>query len=193
MRQAEIFDDWSGFNSRTRQGLTAQSLRDPGALFVGPPPTFSNEKPEIYPEFGLAIARKYNAAERDERNRKLGEEGEEFAIDYEKYRLRTHGRSDLVNKIVWTSREEGDGAGYDISSFNEDGTKRLIEVKTTNGFLRSPFYISRNELSVADANRDSWTLFRLYDFAREPKAFEIYPPIERHVELTATSFLAKLN
>ncbi len=30
----------------------------------------------------------------------------------------------------------------------------LIEVKTTNGWERTPFHISRNELAVADENRD---------------------------------------
>jgi hypothetical protein len=46
------------------------------------------------------------------------------------------------------SEEDGDGAGYDIASFAPDGRPRLIEVKTTNGWERTPFHISRNELAV---------------------------------------------
>ncbi|MCA8894603.1 MAG: DUF3883 domain-containing protein, partial [Amphiplicatus sp.] len=62
---------------------------------------------------------------------------------------------------------------------------------TTNGWERTPFHISRNELEVANERRDAWTLFRLYDFAREPRAFELRPPLEAHVELVATSFQAR--
>ena len=93
----------------------------------------------------------------------------------------------------WTAIQDGDGYGYDIASFEADGRERLIEVKTTNGWERTPFHISRNELAVADARRDDWQLVRLWNFAREPKAFAIKPPLEAHVELTATSFLAGLR
>lgn len=37
-----------------------------------------------------------------------------------------------------------------IFSFDERGRDRLIEVKTTNGSARTPFYLSRNERQVAD-------------------------------------------
>lgn len=70
---------------------------------------------------------------------------------------------------------------------------RLIEVKTTNGWERTPFHISKNELEVADENRDSWTLLRLWNFSRKPKAFELRPPLDAHVELTATSFRASFH
>jgi len=58
------------------------------------------------------------------------------------------------------SEEDGDGAGYDIASFAPDGLLRLIEVKTTNGWQRSPCHITRNELAVADERRSEWRLFR---------------------------------
>jgi hypothetical protein len=89
--------------------------------------------------------------------------------------------------------EDGDGAGFDIFSYEPDGNDRLIEVKTTNGWERTPFHVSRNELAVADANRDTWHLVRLWNFAREPKAFSIRPPLEAHVSLTPTSFLASIQ
>jgi len=78
-------------------------------------------------------------------------------------------------------------------SFTPDGAPRLIEVKTTNGWDRTPFYLSRNELEVADNNPKHWCLFRLYNFARKPKAFELRPPLARHVALTATSFQADFH
>lgn len=68
-----------------------------------------------------------------------------------------------------------------------------VEVKTTNGWDRTPFHISRNEAAVAEAQRDSWHLFRVWDFARAPKAFVLRPPLDAHVLLTPTSFLASLR
>jgi hypothetical protein len=41
--------------------------------------------------------------------------------------------------------EDGDGAGYDILSFDPSGKERLIEVKTTNGAAKTPFFLTRNE------------------------------------------------
>jgi hypothetical protein len=45
--------------------------------------------------------------------------------------------------------EDGDGAGFDVLSFEPDGRERLIEVKTTNGTAATPFFLTRNEMSVA--------------------------------------------
>ncbi|MEO0467689.1 MAG: DUF3883 domain-containing protein [Pseudomonadota bacterium] len=178
---------------KVRNLSSERSVRDPGALWVGPPPAQRNEPPPIDPQLMAAVARKYDVAERDERNRALGTAGEELVLDFERFQLRQFGRADLADRIVWTSKEDGDGAGYDIQSYTPDGSDRFIEVKTTNGWERTPFHVSRNELRVADEKRDSWCLLRLYSFARDPKAFELRPPMEKHVELTPTSFLASLR
>ena len=77
--------------------------------------------------------------------------------------------------------------------FAPDGRPRLIEVKTTNGWERTPFHITRNELAVAEERRTEWVLFRLWNFSREPKAFELYPPLDVHVSLTAMTFQASFN
>ena len=140
-----------------------------------------------------AVARKFDVAGRDERNRSLGKAGEERILHHERAILTSAGRSDLARKVRWVSQEDGDGAGYDISSFTPDGRHRLIEVKTTNGWERTPFHISRNELAVADENRDSWSLFRVWNFSREPRAFELFPPLTTHVDLAATSFQASFH
>lgn len=66
-------------------------------------------------------------------------------------------------------------------------------MKTTNGWERTPFHISRNELAVADDRREDWVLFRLYQFSRGPRAFELRPPLDAHVSLTATSFRASFD
>ena len=141
----------------------------------------------------LRIARKSDVAGRDERNRVLGRAGEERVLAYERLALRAAGRDDLARKVRWVSEEDGDGAGYDIASFEHDGRSRLIEVKTTNGWDRTPFHITRNELAVAEERRAEWCLFRLWNFSREPKAFELRPPLDAHVSLTATSYRASFH
>jgi Domain of unknown function (DUF3883) len=168
-------------------------VKEPAALTLSYPPTLSNAPAPVEPPFMAMIARKYDVAARDERNRDLGRAGEERVVRYESDLLKDSGRHDLAKQIVWTSKVEGDGAGYDIASFEPDGKPRLIEVKTTNGWERTPFHISRNELAVADQLRDHWCLVRLWDFARQPKASEIRPPLDAHVTLTPTSFLASIQ
>ncbi|WRH63843.1 MAG: DUF3883 domain-containing protein [Fuscovulum sp.] len=167
--------------------------REAGQIFVGPPPTLSNQPPPQELEQMLHIARKFDVAGRDERNRALGRAGEERVLVHELTVLRSAGRDDLASKVRWVSEEDGDGAGYDIASFAPDGRARLIEVKTTNGWERTPFHISRNELAVAEERHTEWRLFRLWNFGREPKAFELHPPLDAHVSLTATSFQASFH
>lgn len=165
-------------------------LQEAASIWIGPAPTPANQPPPQELEQVLRVSRKFDVARRDERNRALGRAGEERVFVHERESLRSAGRDDLARKVRWVSEEDGDGAGYDIASFAPDGRSRLIEVKTTNGWERSPFHISRNELAVADERRSEWCLFRLWNFSREPKAFELYPPLDAHVTLTATAFMA---
>jgi Domain of unknown function (DUF3883) len=168
-------------------------LMDPPPIWIGPPPTLSNQPPPKELEQMLRIARKFDVAGRDERNRALGRAGEERVLTRERAVLRAAGRDDLAKVVRWVSEEDGDGVGYDIASFTPDGRTRLIEVKTTNGWERTPFHISRNELTVAEERRSEWCLFRLWNFGREPKAFELRPPLDAHVTLTATTFQASFH
>ncbi|MCQ2005266.1 DUF3883 domain-containing protein [Rhizobium sp. NRK18] len=171
----------------------SSAFREPQALWIGPPPTMSNQPPPQELEQMLRIARKFDVAGRDERNRILGRAGEELILAYERATLEAAGRADLAKNVRWISDEEGDGLGYDIASFDQSGGERLIEVKTTNGWERTPFHISRNELAVAQERRSEWRLLRLWNFSRAPKAFELTPPLEAHVTLTATAFQASFT
>jgi len=171
----------------------ADGMCEAAQIWVAPPPTLSNHPPPEELEQMLHIARKFDVAGRDERNRALGRAGEGLVLAHERAALRAVGRADLAVRVRWVSEEVGDGAGYDIESFRPDGHPRLIEVKTTNGWERTPFHISRNELAVAEERRAEWCLFRLWNFSREPKAFELNPPLNAHVSLTAMSFQASFH
>jgi hypothetical protein len=172
---------------------SAGGLREAAQIWIGPPPLLSNHPPPQELEQMLHIAHKFDVAGRDDRNRALGRAGEERVLLHEQSVLRSAGCNDLARKVRWVSEEDGDGAGYDIASFAPDGRARLIEVKTTNGWERTPFHITRNELAVAQERRSEWCLFRLWHFSRVPKAFELYPPLDAYVSLTATSFQASFH
>ena len=165
-------------------------LAEADTLWIAPSPTLSNAPEPSELEQTMAVARRYDVAERDARNRALGRAGEQLALQHEKRSLASAGRGDLAERVRWISDEEGDGAGFDILSFQPSGKPRLIEVKTTNGWERTPFHISANELAVADERRAEWCLLRLWDFSRGPKAFERFPPLEAHVSLSPTAFTA---
>lgn len=184
---------WHSAASASANAGPIGCVNDLGALWVDAPPTLRNAPPPDETEQLVCIARRFDVAARDERNRALGKAGEERVFYHEKSVLQAHGRDDLAKRVTWVASDEGDGLGYDILSFAPDGTERFIEVKTTNGWERTPFNISRNELAVADERRDHWHLLRLWNFSRSPKAFELRPPLDRHVTLTATSFIGSFE
>jgi hypothetical protein len=191
LRWLDTKEDW--LSPKFRENILASAVNEPSPLWIGPPPAQLNKPPPVDPEFMAAIGRKYDVAERDARNRNLGRSGERAVLFHEKTTLQSAGRSDLAERVRWTSDLDGDGFGFDISSFESDGRERLIEVKTTNGWERTPFHVTRNELAVAEQRRDDWHLIRVWNFARRPRAFALRPPLEDHAELTPTSFLAALR
>ena len=160
-------------------------------LFVGSPPT-------LLPILPMRkdierIVRKFNPVERDFRNRKLGREGEELVFHFERQRLRLQNRDDLSKKVKWISQEEGDGAGYDILSFDHQGNERLLEVKTTVGSDITPFYITRNELSLSSERPEAFRLCRVFDFSMHPQMFELTPPLDNFVHLSPLSYEASFS
>lgn len=126
---------------------------------------------------------------RDFQTRQLGTAGEEWVIDLEREGLRRAGRPDLAARVSWVAREVGDGAGYDIGSFRPGGEDRLIEVKTTNLGPKTPFYITRWEVEVSRVNRDSYSLYRVHGFARDPRIYVLDGSIEELARLEPKVFL----
>jgi hypothetical protein len=125
----------------------------------------------------------------DFRNRKLGTAGEEWVIDLEREQLRRTGRPDLARSVEWVARTRGDGAGFDVRSFDADGDELLIEVKTTNLSPRTPFYITRWEVEVSDRERERYSLYRVYDFARNPRLYRLDGSVSELATLDAKVYL----
>jgi hypothetical protein len=114
---------------------------------------------------------KTNYLEREQNNTILGQRGEEFALNYEKWRLKALGKDNLAEKIEWISKNQGDGAGFDILSKNENGTDRYIEVKTTKLAKETPIFITQRELTFSDKHEKNFHLYRVFDFAGDPRIF----------------------
>jgi hypothetical protein len=146
--------------------------------------------PTDTPEFIKRLIKKFDPAQRDLKNRQLGEAGERTMFEYEIDFLMKSNRVDLAKKVEWTSQERGDGAGYDIKSFALDGTETFIEVKTTNGAKRTPFYISDNELEFSREAAHRYRLRRLYDFRKEARLYELNAPLDDFIFLAPVVYRA---
>jgi hypothetical protein len=158
------------------------------AIFVDPPSRTAAKQP--IPERLKRLVRKFDPVERDLRNRTLGKAGEAFVVEIERKQLAQADRDDLARKVRWVAEEDGDGAGYDIYSFDPYGHERLIEVKTTNGAARTPFFLSRNECELAAERPTDWSIYRVHLFARQPRIFTISPPLENSVYLRPETWRA---
>jgi len=114
---------------------------------------------------------KINYLEREQRNQKLGLLGEELVIRFEKWHLIHQGKEKLAEQVRWISKEEGDGAGFDILSRNLNGTDKYIEVKTTKLAKETPIFFSKNELDFSVNNSRNFHLYRLFNFEEQAKMF----------------------
>jgi hypothetical protein len=118
-------------------------------------------------------ARKVDWEKARDRNNELGDQGEEFVMEYEIDRLTDLLMKDAKQYVLHLSRLQGDGLGYDVLSINENGLPRYIEVKTTSGSVDTPFYMSNNEKRFFEEYGDSAFIYRVYNFKRETRRGEV--------------------
>ena len=130
---------------------------------------------------------------REARNQSLGRAGEEFVVHYERWRLTQRGHGRLADRVEHTARDFGDGAGYDVLSFEEDGRERFIEVKTTAYAKETPFFISDGELSFANSHEMEFRLYRVFEFRRAPRLFELRGRPDRHCRLDPITYRASFS
>jgi hypothetical protein len=191
--QNALFD--AIFRYLTRNSSMLERLSSPPPVREPAPDVFVSAptpraRPERMPERLAWLIKKFDPVERDHRNRSLGRAGESFVLDLEMRQLKEANRSDLARKVRWVAMEDGDGAGYDILSFDRAGGARLIEVKTTNGSARTPFYLTRNECDVAGQRPAEWRIYRVHLFAKSPRVFTVAPPLEESLVLRPETWRA---
>lgn len=187
----EVFDGLTS-NAAIQQGMgNSQPVND--ILSIVEPPPRAND-----PLAGALVALSYSRAPRvidfvakDSRNLELGRKGEEFVHDFECRRLHDiERRADLAKRVEWVAQTRGDGLGYDIESFNGDGSTRLIEVKTTDLGKGVPFYVSANEVAVSEAKRDRYHVYRVFDFSKSRRMYQLQGALSTVCTLEPTIYKA---
>lgn len=138
-----------------------------------------------------AIKRDY--LEREAQNQSLGLAGEEFIVEFEHWRLITLGQQRLADKVDHVSKSKGDGLGYDVLSFDADGKERFIEVKTTTFGRDTPFFVSRGELALSNGAQNQFFLYRLFEFRKAPRLFDLQGPLDQHCVLDPVTYRASFG
>jgi predicted Mrr-cat superfamily restriction endonuclease len=188
--QAALFDlvsQITNLNRAIAREIVVPSLpKDIGTLFVSPPGPAPNKLATRRRKKRLPT--KLDYAERDEQNRVLGSAGEAFVFEIEKHRFANNPT--LLKRVRWVAKEDGDGAGYDIASVGPSGEDCFIEVKTTRGGIRTPFFLTANEIAAAQEHGTNYRIYRVFNFATKARIFEIQTPLEKSLVLIPSNFTA---
>jgi len=192
------YDDFAGgapvLRALKRLGFSFNQMRPalkaaPTQDFEEPPPP-GPKKPTHPRTFTPKLI---DHAERDEANRRLGRAGEKWVLEFERKRLRRAGRMDLAKRVRWIANKDGDGAGYDIASFNVDGRPLHVEVKATRGGPKQAFIFTETERAFAEANPKSFALYRVHGMGNKPKVFVLRSSFVNRYSLTSTGYLVRMG
>jgi len=193
------------------EALSADSVLDDAALrqvetpaevpplsdfdsFVVPPPTpAATHARETRPAWSDVVLVQRDYLAREARNRSLGFAGELLVMEYESRRLHQAGAKTLAARIDHVSQTKGDGAGYDILSFEADGRERFVEVKTTAYVAETPFFVSQNEVNFSGAKAAQFQLYRLFSFRQSPRLFIVPGALTSSFQLDPISYRASLR
>ena len=111
---------------------------------------------------------------------RIGLLGENLVLAYEKEKLKNAGCNYIPKHV---SQDRGDGAGYDILSYDTEGKEIYIEVKTTKQGRETPFFISQSELNFSIEHADNYYLYRVYHAGgATPKFYIIQGDLTQHFE-----------
>ena len=131
-------------------------------------------------------AKKIDHKQKAHTNDAIGKLGEDFAVAYERWRLREH--PELLKKLRHVSKED-DTLGYDIESFELDGTPRYIEVKGTLGPIDTRFYLTANEISCAATVKEQYVILRVAHLATKPQCCEVRYPFDGKLEIVPATYI----
>jgi hypothetical protein len=142
-----------------------------GAQFIGQLPAMPPAKPA-----GPAGHGKTNHEALQKRSKRTGDRGELIVLALEKQRFIAAGKPKLAQQIDHIAQRD-DWVGFDILSFDDDGTERPIEVKaTTAPNLQNGFYISANELEKS-AELPNYHLYIVFSaLSKSPRVFRMKQP-----------------
>ena len=122
--------------------------------------------------------------------REQGLRAEEIVVRKERQRLESGGRSDLAEDVTRVSKFNV-AAGYDILSFELDGSARYIEVKSSLGiFVR--FHWSNSERNAARECGNSYWIYFLPLFEMPRSAGQVLA-IQNPIEKIASGMFEETN
>ena len=173
--------------------VVPQKTNEQGLTFVSKPAPRQSRRGTTTAEFQTRKSPNYLAQHAN--NTSLGLFGEQLVLAQEINSLIEGKRPDLAEKVVHVSVVEGDGAGYDIRSFNLDGSIKFIEVKSTKGSSSSPFFISPNEIEFSKKNPINYFLYRLFDLDMSNKNAKVYVingDLSSQLDLKPTQYIAEI-
>jgi hypothetical protein len=136
--------------------------------------------------------------ERDNKKMKLlGDRGEDIVKDFEIDRLKKAGKNKLAKKVERVSLKS-DSYGYDILSFNEDGTERHIEVKATQSKVGTVnFFLTANELRTAKEEGEEYYLYIVYEIlTNKPGVWPLKNPFMNEtpgIKIEPVNYRVKIN
>lgn len=121
--------------------------------------------------------------------------GEFIVMEYERKRLMRSGQVGLARRVRWTSKENA-AAGFDIASFELDGSERFIEVKATASGTKR-FLITRNEWLVAQARGEKYWIYLVTNVDSNPQVLPLQNParleLEGHLTRAANEWMVRLK
>lgn len=122
--------------------------------------------------------------------RELELNGELAVLKNEKKYLINNNRPDLAEKVEHISQTKGDGAGYDILSYDLNENEKYIEVKTTSKDENHFFFITDNEIEFSKKYPDNYSLYRIYNFKEneEISYFEIKGDLTDKIEFKPITY-----
>jgi hypothetical protein len=143
----------------TRTWSTPKFMRFLYATYIPkhPKPHSPIEKPRV------KMPRKVNFEDMVEQMSRIGKMAEEFALAWEKERLRGANLGHLATAI--DDRRDRPGYGYDFLSHSAERTPRFVEVKSvgsvTDGYR---FFLSENEYTVSCSreHRDAYYFYLVF-------------------------------
>ncbi len=94
---------------------------------------------------------------------KLGRSGEQLVLEIENEKLKSLKLTGVVDDDLYAVKKL-DGEGYDILSYDSNGNELYIEVKTTKRSRNEPFFLSANEKAFLELNKESYVIYRLYEY-----------------------------
>lgn len=93
----------------------------------------------------------------------IGDAGEVFVYK-EQVEFVVKYAPEYKGSVRHVSKLDGDGAGYDILSFDEMKNIVYIEVKSTTKKKETPFYMSASEYAFFEMHKEAYVIARVYEF-----------------------------